>query len=148
MDPGGGLSSVGADPSEPFRVVQNKTLAGDDFLWRIGAHAITAGASVARIQSTYWTGRIRRRRLYLLYPLRFPPRFGGSVLRRSPPDAGLQRSRSFRQVDFFPYIQDDWKVLPKLTLNLGLRWDFTTNPVVSGAPIEAVVNPLTGGFTV
>lgn len=33
-------------------------------------------------------------------------------------------------------------------MNLGLRWDFTTNGVGSGAPLEAVVNPLTdAGFS-
>jgi hypothetical protein len=27
-----------------------------------------------------------------------------------------------------PYFQDDWKVTPKLTLNMGMRWDFRTIP--------------------
>jgi hypothetical protein len=27
-----------------------------------------------------------------------------------------------------PYFQDDWKATPKLTLNLGIRWDFRTIP--------------------
>ncbi|HYE16530.1 MAG TPA: TonB-dependent receptor [Pyrinomonadaceae bacterium] len=34
---------------------------------------------------------------------------------------------SNREISFFG--QDDWKVSPTLTLNLGLRWDFFTQPV-------------------
>ena len=34
----------------------------------------------------------------------------------------------FQQWYFAPYFQDDWKVSRKLTLNLGLRWDFNQAP--------------------
>ena len=34
----------------------------------------------------------------------------------------------WKQIYAAPYIQDDWKVSRRLTLNLGLRWDFNTPP--------------------
>ncbi len=34
----------------------------------------------------------------------------------------------FRSWYFAPFIQDDWKVNQRLTLNLGLRWDYNTPP--------------------
>lgn len=47
---------------------------------------------------------------------------GFSVAGRS----GNPREFNFRY--FAPYIQDDWKVSSRLTLNLGLRWDYRTVP--------------------
>ncbi len=36
-------------------------------------------------------------------------------------------SISFYQLDFGPFIQDDWRVKPNLTLSFGLRWESQTN---------------------
>lgn len=33
----------------------------------------------------------------------------------------------FYQLDFGPFIQDDWRVRPNLTVNFGLRWESQTN---------------------
>jgi hypothetical protein len=34
--------------------------------------------------------------------------------------------RYFRSDDFAGYLQDDWKVMPNLTLNMGMRWEYFT----------------------
>jgi outer membrane receptor protein involved in Fe transport len=46
------------------------------------------------------------------------------------------------------YIQDDWKVTPKLTLNLGMRWQTESpSPTKSGQQSQfspTAIDPLTG----
>ena len=46
-----------------------------------------------------------------------------------PNAAGNPRQTNFQY--FAPYFQDDWKASQRLTLNLGLRWDFRTMPYES-----------------
>jgi hypothetical protein len=39
-----------------------------------------------------------------------------------------QQSVGYRTTNFGFYGQDDWKVKPNLSINVGLRWDFNTSP--------------------
>jgi hypothetical protein len=51
---------------------------------------------------------------------------------------------SFRTNDFAVFVQDDWRIKPRLTLNLGLRWDteFLPKPQIPNLPAF----PLTAKF--
>lgn len=44
------------------------------------------------------------------------------------PRPGSDFYRGIRQSIFGSFIQDDWKVTPRLTVNLGLRYEFITSP--------------------
>jgi hypothetical protein len=51
----------------------------------------------------------------------------------------LQRDGDFRNNWTEAYFQDDWKVNPKLTLNLGLRWSYFSAPAMDGNDIANFV---------
>src|SRR5439155_1701224 len=55
--------------------------------------------------------------------------------------------RDFREIDAVGYVQDEWRVRPKLTLNLGLRYNFVSNPVTVKHPLNAITDFVKGtGF--
>jgi outer membrane receptor for ferrienterochelin and colicin len=63
------------------------------------------------------------------------------------PEPGMtDSSRDFREIDASGYIHDEWKALPRLTLNIGLRYDFVSDPTTDLQPLNTLVNPPFGTF--
>ncbi|MGH9545208.1 MAG: carboxypeptidase regulatory-like domain-containing protein [Terriglobales bacterium] len=51
----------------------------------------------------------------------------------------------FRQWEIMPWVQDDWRVTPKLTINLGLRYEWRPWPVSKDNTISNITLPPGGG---
>jgi len=61
----------------------------------------------------------------------------------SPLPPGSGRERSFSSLEFSAFIQDDWRIRPGLTLNLGLRYEFHSVPSEQNN-LQRVLDPSSG----
>ena len=141
---GGGLDRLGSPDFLPKFQVTNQFQLVDSVSVAMGAHQLRFGADV----------RPHMRNIFLDVPgLRGTLNFDGQrtgigladFLLGYPSGAQLSNlavvdSRMWMASGFF---QDDWKATPKLTLNLGARYDFATWPY-EGADRIANFDPLTG----
>jgi hypothetical protein len=135
---------IGGNQALPYYIVQNKFTGADDFVWTHGSHSLKVGLQIVRVQTN----------------LSAPFELGGSysfpTLQRFLQGVPLtflgvapgqtDATRDFREIDIAPYIQDDWKITPRLTLNLGLRYEFATNAVGVRHPLNNILNPPYGRF--
>jgi len=140
-----GLSPIGASISTPFIYLENKFAESDDVLWTRGSHSMRFGLTVLRRDSNIYV------------PVRESPQwtFGSlaqflagnaSAVSGIIPSPQNYPSREFRGVEIYPYFQDDWKVTPRLTVNLGLRYEFETNPIEAHNEVYAITNFATATF--
>jgi hypothetical protein len=107
-----------------------------NFSWLAGKHTVRGGLDM---RMTWYTREINSNLLRLDFDRRFTSRVfntsdalsgnamasfllgavsGGSVDNNFYP--------TFRWNYYAPWVQDDWKLTDRLTMNLGLRWDFNT----------------------
>ncbi len=135
-----GVIGLGPDPNRPDEIVQNKFSGGDDLVWTHGAHSFKIGAVITRIQTQNLQTAYANGGYFLSYGFfPFAPAnanwegqnwiSGAPLVAFAAPLGANNATRYFREIMVAPYFQDDWKVTSRLTLNLGFRYDFDTNPV-------------------
>jgi len=117
--PGG----VGGLPTYLYR--WNSVQGYDDAFYNVGTHSIKFGGAFERmlLQVTALTdpNGIWFFNTINDFLTNNPTKFQGGVASSLTP-------RDLRQSVFGTYIQDDWRWKPNLTLNLGLRYEFSTVP--------------------
>ncbi|HEY8460450.1 MAG TPA: carboxypeptidase regulatory-like domain-containing protein, partial [Blastocatellia bacterium] len=120
-----GLSPVGTDRTNPKLFFQNNFQVADNLSVNLGRNNLKMGFSFDRFQfngssESRTRGRLRFRSISDLL------RFRVQSLEGSTFDSDFVRG--FRQSLFGFFFQDDFKVTPRLTLNLGARYDYVTSP--------------------
>lgn len=120
-----GLSDPGGAVNRPRYRLDNVFQWTDTINYTAGAHSLKTGAEFQKIQTneaetfrgqgTFTFGSLTN------FLLNRPATFIGSTAESVWP-------RGWRQTLFSTFIQDDYKVTPRLTLNLGVRWEFVTSP--------------------
>ncbi len=147
-----GFDGIGDAGNLPQRRHDNTFDYSDSFSWVIGNHSLKFGADARRFQlNLLFDSNARGTLTFSPFYTADPTLKSGSVaalagtgnalaelLLGDPFTASVSRSfggvtantvTAFRVTSVNPFIQDDWRVTPKLTLNLGLRWEYNS-PVV------------------
>ena len=143
-----GLSALGPNNTTPFTFVQNKFTGGDDFVWTKGGHTISVGFSVLRNQTNtfdqFQIGGVWAFNSLQLFLSGQSASLVGTLPDNLAPGGIQNYDRDTRATEIAPYFNDEWKILRKLTLNLGLRYDFLTNPYEVHNNAYNLTNPPNG----
>jgi hypothetical protein len=154
-------SPSGSTPAFGGQGVQNDSLTnaytyGDNVSWQLGRHTLKFGGTLIRYQSnrnysgndgvlghfdyngTYSARTLGTNDAWADFLLNQSSAFGqGSYVSK-------WGQRQWRDAIFF---QDDWKVTPDLTLNLGMRWEWD-QPLYESHNKESNLNISTGAITI
>lgn len=139
-----GFSLLGTSIFAPILQVQNKFPLGDDLIWNKGPHSLKFGGIFSRIQSNFtqdgwWGGS---------YTFPSIPAFleGSPILFIGPIPGYTDSTRDFREIEVDGYAQDEWKATSRLTVNMGVRYEFVTDPVTAKQPLYNITDPPYGTF--
>ncbi|HEX8139645.1 MAG TPA: TonB-dependent receptor [Pyrinomonadaceae bacterium] len=121
--PAAGGVVIGTSPTIDVKAVAPSTTLADTLSITHGKHNIRAGGEFRYNENNYVLNFFTRGQIQFL---NFTSFLQGNAF-VSVFGSGLG-NRSLRAHDYNFFVQDDWKVTPKLTLNLGLRYELDMPP--------------------
>jgi outer membrane receptor protein involved in Fe transport len=135
-----GYKRFGTDRNTPRSFLQNTNQVSDDLSLVRGAHALKFGGNAEHFDIE-GNSSSRNRGEFTINT------FSDFLQGRSRDFSGLfpgqdDTIRHHKQWLLGFYAQDDWKARPKLTLNLGLRYEFITVPTEADGKVTNVRDPL------
>jgi Carboxypeptidase regulatory-like domain/TonB dependent receptor-like, beta-barrel len=129
----GGLGAI-----SEYRFHYNSFQAHDDLVWTKNKHSLKFGLYIERIQSNQFTQGASPNGFFT---------FGGlsSFLQNQPTNFQTLLStshtpRDLRQTIYSGYVQDDYKVKPNITLNLGMRYEMSTVPTETAGQLSTLLS--------
>ncbi|HEY6187864.1 MAG TPA: TonB-dependent receptor [Pyrinomonadaceae bacterium] len=121
--PAAGGVVIGTSPTIDVKAVAPSTTLSDTLSITYGKHNLRAGGEFRYNENNYVLNFFTRGQIQFL---NFTSFLQGNAF-VSVFGSGLG-NRSLRAHDYNFFVQDDWKVTPKLTLNLGLRYELDMPP--------------------
>jgi hypothetical protein len=115
---------------EPVFSPTNQFQYQDQISWSHGRHTIRAGFEVEKSQWNLDFAGLERGWLFLgSFTNLLAANNPGNIFQclfcvNSGPPAAGGIIHAYRETNLNSFVQDDWKVTPKLTVNLGVRWEF------------------------
>jgi hypothetical protein len=120
---------LGPDANAPQATITNLYQAIESFTWVKGKHTLNFGGEGRKsISPQVFVQRLRGDYEYSTLSLYLNDISPDKVGQRNATPPGLSPTFYGDQSSIYIYGNDDYRVTPKLTLNLGLRWEFTSVP--------------------
>ena len=150
-----GMSLLGNVPVLPFGDFSTVYQIQDQLSRMTGGHTITLGGEFHRIQSNGPEDFLADG----LYTFQDLSSFGIPAQTDNPPlefflqglpvsylgvdPSNSNSNRDYRQSVASGFVQDSWRATSRLTLNVGLRYDFYSNPTEARGRMSVIRNPAT-----
>jgi len=150
---------LGYGNSSDQKTIPNTFVYHDTLSWTHQAHLVRTGFEARRYQTNLFNRIVRGSMTFLTFPdfllgMAAGPAGNGtnqSSINSVSLSSGIT-DRNYRATDLTGFFQDDWKITPKLTLNLGVRYDYMgfqydTRGRSGNYDLRLYQPPPAGGFT-
>jgi carboxypeptidase family protein len=136
---GGGITGFGSAAPGPWQFSQARTGVADDVYWTKGAHNLKFGGSITRVASDVFSPIPGQGGFtfnsFQLFLQAVPLQYSGTL------PGQRDATRGFREIYYVGYIQDDWRLSPSVTLNVGLRYAPTNNGTEVDNKLHRIIDP-------